>query len=198
MKETEKNHMTDAPEEITSDTAKRKPSGAAIPDELSETLAILRDSFGIKGSTPGELVRSLRRRSARAAIENRARAEMAEKRYRSAMAEAEELKTEIEGFRLEEELKDPVFKTLVRSGFDLRAAYRFAHFDELMEKTRISAEQAGYEKAVALLRRGMLRPEENGTREQSGITEKKNVNALSGKGIRSILSRVEKGAKIKF
>ena len=83
-------------------------------------------------------------------------------------------------------------------GVDIKSAYEFVHRDEYIKKIRLEAEQTGYENAVALLRSGTLRPEENGMREQSGISEKKNVAALSGGGIRDILRRVEKGAKVKF
>lgn len=194
----EKTKTKEPLEEAAASDRETVASGTAIPDSYSNILRLLYENFGISGETPDEVERSLRKRSVRSAIESKAKAAAAEKRYRARLAEADKLKKQIEGFELERELKDPVFKKLIRIGFDLETSYKFTHFDELMEKNRLAAEQAGYEKAVALLRKGQLRPEENGTREQSGITEKKNVHALTGGGIRAILSRVENGAKVKF
>ncbi len=166
----------------------------AITSENSALLKMLTEAFGISGSNPEEIVRAVRKSRARAHIEERARANEAEKRYKARLAEAKEFALEEKDFDLEKELSDPVFAKLIRCGFDIRQAYRFTHFENEMEKSKLE----GFEEAVALLRKGQLRPEENGMREQSGITDKRNVEALTGGGIRAILKRVEKGAKVKF
>ena len=196
MKDTTKENMPR--EEAYNNSDVEAPKEETAISSEKELLSMLAKIFGIEGETPEALISSAKRKKARAFIESRAKAERADRAYRARLAEANALAEEIEGFELESELSDPVFKALIKCGFDVRRAYELAHYDENMEKLRLESEQAGYEKAISQLRRGMLRPEENGSREQSGISEKKNVASLSGKGIRSILSRVENGAKIKF
>ena len=198
MKEKDKNAMPTDTASENSDTEVSRDEETAISSESEQLLKMLCKVFGIEGETPEALINSARRKKARAFIESRANVSRAQKAYESRLREARALEEELEDFELEKELRDPVFKALIKCGFNVKRAYEFAHYDEQMEKVRLASEQAGYEKAISLLRRGMLRPEENGSREQSGITDKKNVNALTGKGIRSILSRVENGAKIKF
>ena len=163
----------------------------ALLQELSEEL-------DCQNSSPEEISRAMKRKKLKAALKKRAEENSNQKRYRSRLLEANAFKAENPDFQLTDELKNPLFAKFMTCGVDIKSAYEFVHRDEYIKKIRLEAEQTGYENAVALLRSGTLRPEENGMREQSGISEKKNVAALSGGGIRDILRRVEKGAKVKF
>ena len=131
-------------------------------------------------------------------LKEKAKENSNQRRYRSRLLEAKAFEAANPEVDLQEEMKNPIFAKLLNSGIDMTSAYNFIHHDEIIEKIKLEAEQTGYEKAVAHLRSGALRPEENGLREQSGISEKKNVASLTGGGIRDILRRVEKGAKVKF
>ncbi len=128
----------------------------------------------------------------------RMREESAKKKYEELMLEAEEMKKADKGFDLERELKNPVFLKLIKCGFKVYDAWQFTHFEEIIKELAAAAEQNGYERVVRAIRDGLERPEENGTREQSGVAGKKSVSSLSGGNIRDILRRVENGAKIKF
>ncbi len=173
-------------------------NGVSAQSGTELLLQELSEELGCEGSSPEELGRAVKKRKLRESIEQRAKENNAQKRYRSLLLQAKALSEADADFELVRELEDPVFSRLIRCGFDIAEAYKFTHMDGIIEKARLEAESAGYEKAVALLRSGALRPEENGLREQSGISEKKNVDALTGRGIRDILRRVEKGAKVKF
>lgn len=165
---------------------------------LENLLQELSEELDCKNSTPEELSRAMKKKKLITALKQRAEENLNQRRYRSYLSEIDVLKNKHPEFEIKTELENPVFLKLIKCGFEMESAYNFVHHDEIIEKVKLEAEQTGYENAVALLRSGNLRPEENGMREQSGISEKKNVAALTGGGIRDILRRVEKGAKVKF
>ena len=165
---------------------------------IHNLLQELSEELDCKNSTPEEISRAMKKKKLITAMKQRAEENLNKKRYRSYLSEIDALKRKYSDFDLVTELENPVFSRLIKCGFELEAAYVFVHHDEIIERVKLEAEQTGYENAVALLRSGNLRPEENGMREQNGISEKKNVAALTGGGIRDILRRVEKGAKVKF
>lgn len=165
---------------------------------LDYLLQDLSEELDCDGSSPEEIRRAMKKRRLKEMLQAKAKENSNQKRYRSRLLEAKALKEAYPDFELQRELEDPVFAKLISCGIDLKSAYDFVHRDDIIEKIKLEAEQAGYEKAVAHLRSGALRPEENGLREQGGISEKKNVANLTGGGIRDILRRVEKGAKVKF
>ncbi len=170
----------------------------AIPEGVALLLQELSKELGIDNGSPEDISREVKKRRLKESIAKRAKENNAKKRYRSLLLEAKALSKCDADFDLERELNNPLFSKFVRCGFDVTTAYKLTHIEDIIEKAKLEAEQAGYEKAVAHLRSGALRPEENGIREQAGISEKKNVASLTGGGIRDILRRVEKGAKVKF
>lgn len=180
---------------MNEEKSKVKEAESSKAELLLQELA---KELGCEDGTPEEIERAVKKRKLRNELEARATRNNNEKRYRSILLEAKALGENVPDFKLEAELEKPDFLKLIRCGFDVASAYKFTHMDEILEKNRLEAENAGYEEAVALLRSGSLRPEENGMREQAGISEKKNVAGLTGGGIRDILRRVEKGAKVKF
>lgn len=180
------------------ETFVKEEESAAENSALENLLQELSEELDCVNSSPEEISRAMKKRKLKAAIRQKAEENSNQKRYRSRLLEANAFKVSNPDFQLEKELKNPVFSKLINCGFHIEAAYNFTHHDEIIEKIKLEAEQTGYEKAVAHLRSGALRPEENGMREQSGISEKKNVASLTGGGIRDILRRVEKGAKVKF
>ena len=163
-------------------------------DSLSEFLA---EEYGCE-KTKESVMRAHRAEKARKELSAKLREDSARRRYEELILESEEMKKLDADFSLDAELKNPRFRKLLQCGFDLADAWQLTHFDEILTLACERSEQQGYEKAVQIVREGLLRPEENGMRESSGVTEKKSVSSLSGGNIRDILRRVEKGAKIKF
>lgn len=171
---------------------------AAVPSKESAFLEKLSAELGIDSRNSEDIVKHIRRNKLKEAINKRAMEQSAEKRYVKLLEEAKILKTECKDFDLRAELENTEFKALIRCGFGLKKAYELAHHDELIEAARSVGETKGYEMAIKAIRDGEVRPEENGVRNRGGIATEKNVSSLSGGGIRDILRRVEKGAKIKF
>lgn len=181
-----------------SDKETPESSDAAGVTLSSEVFDELCAGLGINEKDPAELRRAIRQSRLRAVLEEKACNAEAKKRYNDLRREATELKSKIKDFDLKTELKDPRFKLFIRCGLSLEEAYKFTHYDEVINSARTEGETMGYEKAVSMLREGTLRPEENGIRNKGVISSKKNVESLTGGGIREILRRVEKGAKVKF
>ncbi len=178
------------------DSSRERDNVADISAEES-LIEFLAKEYGCE-KTKESVLLAYRAQAAKKALIDKMRADSAKRRYEELIMESEKMKELDADFSLETELKNPRFKKLIQCGFDLVDAWQLTHFDEIMTIAMTKAEQQGYEKAVKLLCDGLVRPEENGMRECTGVAEKKSVNSLSGGNIREILSRVEKGAKIKF
>lgn len=179
-----------------SDIGGKRDNVADISAE-EKLIEILAEEYGCE-KTRESVVRAHRAARVKRELALKLREDSAKRRYEELVLESEKMKDLDADFSLEEELKNPRFRKLLRCGFDLADAWQLTHFDEIITLVAERSEQQGYEKAVQLVREGLIRSEENGTRGSSGVTEKKSVSSLSGGNIRDILRRVEKGAKIKF
>ncbi len=146
----------------------------------------------------GDEMKGLRSRLCRALLSERLRARRAEREYGTLMAEASALSSENRDFDIRRELSDRRFSAMIRSGLSVSEAYRAIHAAELIEKAREEAKSSSLAAALEEIRLQSLRPDENGAAKTSGDDSPSGVEHLSGKGIRDILRRVEKGAKIKF
>ena len=193
----EKEKMTATREESPkTETGIKRDNVADISAEDS-LIEFLAEEYGCE-KTKESVMRAHRAEKARKELSAKLREDSARRRYEELILESEEMKKLDADFSLDAELKNPRFRKLLQCGFDLADAWQLTHFDEILTLACERSEQQGYEKAVQIVREGLLRPEENGTRESSGVAEKKSVSSLSGGNIRDILRRVEKGAKIKF
>ena len=131
-------------------------------------------------------------------MEERLHRRSAAKQYQALLKEAEVLSEKIRGFDLNAELEDNRFCSLLRCGFSMEEAWQAVHMNQLLCAAARQASEKGAKEAVERYRQGTARPEENGVKGQSGIARKTSVEHLTGRGIRDILRRVEKGAKVKF
>lgn len=132
------------------------------------------------------------------ALEERLHRRSAARQYQAFLKEAEALSERIQGFDLNAELEDNRFCSLLRCGFSMEEAWQAVHMNQLLCAATRQAFEKGAKEAVERYRQGTARPEENGVKGQSGIARKTSVEHLTGRGIRDILRRVEKGAKVKF
>lgn len=195
--ENEKTEVLEAEEKSPStESAKEKESVAVISPE-SEIVEFLAEQYGCE-KTEESVMSALKMNKVKNELAARMREDSARRRYEELVLESEEIKELDAGFSLERELQDVRFRKLLQCGFNVLDAWQFTHFEEILVKIAEDAEMRGYENAVKLLREGLMRPEENGTREGGSISAKKSASELTGSGIREILKRVEKGAKIKF
>lgn len=125
-------------------------------------------------------------------------AERAEQQTRQWYAEAQELKSKFPKFDLAQEVKNPQFLSMLRSGTPVEHAYKVLHFDELLgDAVSFSAAQQE-QKIVANVRARGARPPENGTTAQSAFTVKDDVSKLSKKDRAEIARRAQRGEIISF
>ncbi len=155
-------------------------------------------TLGIAGADEESLMREINKRKARAALEEMLKRRSARRNYKALISEAEGLSSKIKGFDLKAELQNPSFAALIRAGFSLEDAFKAVHVNELLALYCKRAEEAAVAKALERLREAGDRPDENGKGARAPAKTKAAVEALSSKGIRDILRRVENGQKIRF
>lgn len=124
-------------------------------------------------------------------------AQAAEKQYADWKCEAESVRGVYEDFNLDEELKNPQFRSLIMTknpqyGISMLDAYRIAHFDEISK----AAEAQAAEKVAASVSARAARPAENGLGSGSGVVVKSDVKAFTKKDRQEIARRVARGEKI--
>lgn len=144
------------------------------------------------------IAKAFNRTQTKYALEERLRRRSAAKQYQALLGEAEALSKKVQGFDLETELADRRFCGMLRCGFSMEDAWRAVHINQLLHAAVRQASEKGAKEAVEQYRREAARPDENGVKGQSGISRKTSAAHLTGRGIRDILRRVEKGAKVKF
>lgn len=164
----------------------------------AEVLAELLDALGYEKDDPWGALEDLRLKSLRRSIEEQLSERQAGTAYERLMSEANELAERIDGFDLRRELSDRRFGSLVHAGFSIEEAWRAVHFREIMQCAAELIRRSAEASAMAKLRSLGARPEENGAAGQAPSETKLSVDALTGKGVRDILRRVENGAKVKF
>ena len=113
-------------------------------------------------------------------------------------SEAEELTKLYPEFDLAEEIENERFSTALQSGMEMRDAFQYAHFDEILSGViHYTADNVKSALARSKAER-MARPPENGMSSAAGAVVKSDVNKLSRKDMEEIDRRVLRGEKISF
>lgn len=145
-------------------------------------------------------VRKMERENAelRKQMEEQNNRERAERDVADWMKQAESAKHSFPNLDLGEELKNPQFINLLKSGVGVETAYFAMHHRELvpqaMQYTAKAVEQKLTNKVIA----NGARPTENGIKSQSSVIVKSDVSQLSKADRAEIIRRVAQGEKIKF
>ncbi|MBQ7968464.1 MAG: hypothetical protein IJ292_01395 [Clostridia bacterium] len=113
-------------------------------------------------------------------------------------SEGEMLKKHFPDFDFRNEMKNPLFSSLLKNGMPLRKAYTAAHSDELIRNAVQGTAQRVAEQTLKSIRAQGSRVAENGLHNGAGFVRKTDVSSLTGEEIRSILKQVENGTKIRF
>ena len=131
-------------------------------------------------------------------MEEQTNKERAERDVAEWMKQAEQAKHSFPNLDLGEELKNPQFISLLRSGVGVETAYFAMHHRELvpqaMQYTAKAVEQKLTNKVIA----NGARPTENGISSQASVVVKSDVSQLSKADRAEIIRRVARGEKIKF
>ncbi len=118
--------------------------------------------------------------------------------YGKMLSEAEETARAYPSFDLEAECRDKRFVALLSSGIGVKGAYEALHHGEIVAGAMQYAADRVLEAAQKGSMHALDRPTENGTVSGGAIDPKRDVSSLTGKDIRDILKRVERGEKIRF
>lgn len=136
----------------------------------------------------------------REAQEELARKENSEKIYSEWIKQAQDMaaKYGIEGFSLEEEVKNENFTRLLAGGLDVETAYKACHFDEMMSGAMAFTAKKAEQKVVEGIKARSGRPQENGVTPQSTVTFKTDPSKFDDADIEEVKARVRRGEKIAF
>ncbi len=121
----------------------------------------------------------------------------AERQYADWTREAESVRSVYGDFSLDEELRNPQFRSLIMTknpqyAISMLDAYRITHFDEISQ----AAEAAAAEKVAKSVSARAARPTENGLGAGSGVVVKSDVKSFTKKDRQEIARRVARGEKI--
>jgi len=193
---------TCAAEQVASESNVAVENGNAFSEKadgaVDSRFGEICELLGIGSHDEATAVNMLKERRARAQLLEKLKARKAERAYADLISEASDLLSGEDGFELSRELSDKRFCAMIRSGLSMREAWRAIHAEELIEKARTEAQSNALMLAIDEIRSQAARPSENGAGGNAPASSTIGVENLSGRGIRDILRRVEKGAKIKF
>ena len=174
----------------------------ALSKAIEEDDAYYEDEAMEKGVSVEQLktIRKMERENAelKKQMEEKSNRERAERDVAEWMQQAEQAKRSFPNLDLGEELKNPQFINLLRSGVGVETAYFAMHHRELvpqaMQYTAKAVEQKLTNKVIA----NGARPTENGISSHASVVVKSDVSQLSKADRAEIIRRVARGEKIKF
>lgn len=155
-----------------------------------------------KGVTVEQLksIRKMERENAelKKQMEEKSHKERAERDVAEWMKQAEQAKRSFPNLDLGEELKNPQFINLLKSGVGVETAYFAMHHRELVPQAMQYTAKAVEEKLTNKVIANGARPTENGITSQASVVVKSDVSQLSKADRAEIIRRVARGEKIKF
>ena len=172
-------------------------SPADLPPALSDAERIANE-LGLGGKSADELISLIRSEKDRRQLLSILQEKKAAREYEKLFSEARSLASRFNGFDIREELRNSRFSAMLRAGLSVEDAFRAAHFEGLLRAAVENAKNEAAADAVMKMRLNSSRPDENGSSSSSPVSTRTGVDSLTGRGIRDILRRVEKGAKVKF
>ena len=171
-----------APETESGNESADMPAQEAGPSPVSPELQRLRDE------------------NARLLLDWRLRADRqrAKRQLQQWYGEAQLLCDKYPDFRLEIEVRNPLFLSLLRAGISFENAYKVIHLDEIVAEAMRSSAADAERAVVDNVRAKGSRPRENGTAAQSAFTVKGDVSRLTRKERAEIARRSLRGETVRF
>ena len=111
-------------------------------------------------------------------------------------AEADSLKAVYSDFELADEVKNPRFLAMLKSGVPIKDAYEVAHLDDIKTGVAASTAKQTEKKVVDTIRAKGSRPPENGVSSNSGVIVKTSAASLNKRDRAEIARRVQRGETI--
>lgn len=138
---------------------------------------------------------NLRLKKEREQIERR---QNAERIYSDWLKQSEQVKTIYPSFDLNDEIQNPDFLKLLKSGVGVKAAYQAVHMDDILEGAMKYTAQKIRQQTVNSIKARAGRPAENGLSSQTGVVVRNDVSRLSAADRREIARRAARGEQIEF
>ena len=176
--------------------------------ELSPALELLGQRYGVDATDPEALRRAIQaenRPETEGKTETKApeqaeslRQERAKRQLSDWLRQAEVTKSRYPSFDLQQEARDPRFRSLLRSGVPLQTAFEVLHQQEILPAAMAYSARRAEERMADSVIAGQLRPAEGAMGGQSPVLSKRDVSRLTRAERDEIDRRVARGEKIRF
>ena len=97
---------------------------------------------------------------------------------------------------LSEEVKNPVFLSMLRAHVPLRDAYEQVHRDEIRQKIAAQAAADAEKRISDSIRANGMRPKENGSSSRSSFQSKTDPSNWTNADMDEVAKRVRRGEKV--
>ncbi len=170
---------------------------------LEPSLELLAQKYGVAANDPQALAQAIRsqeqshREGEELPREQERRAD-AKRQYEQWMWQARKAKESYPSLNLEQEVHNPRFMALLRSGVEVGDAYLIAHRDEIIPAAMRYTAKAVEEKFANRIAANGLRPSENAMAARGTALVADQVAHMSRAQRQDIIRRVRRGEVIKF
>ena len=175
--------------------------------ELSPALELLGRRYGGDATDPEALRRAIQEDAPASGDEEESKApeqtetlrqERARRQLSDWLRQAEVTKSRYPSFDLQQEARDPRFRSLLRSGVPLQTAFEVLHQQEILPAAMAYSARRAEERMADSVIAGQLRPAEGAMGGQSPVLSKRDVKCLTRAERDEIDRRVARGEKIRF
>ena len=175
--------------------------------ELGPALELLGRRYGVDATDPEALSRAIQEDAPASGDEEESKApeqtetlrqERARRQLSDWLRQAEVTKSRYPSFDLQQEARDPRFRSLLRSGVPLQTAFEVLHQQEILPAAMAYSARRAEERMADSVIAGQLRPAEGAMGGQSPVLSKRDVRRLTRAERDEIDRRVARGEKIRF
>ena len=175
--------------------------------ELGPALELLGRRYGVDATDPEALRRAIQEDAPASGDEEESKApeqtetlrqERARRQLSDWLQQAEVTKSRYPSFDLQQEARDPRFRSLLRSGVPLQTAFEVLHQQEILPAAMAYSARRAEERMADSVIAGQLRPAEGAMGGQSPVLSKRDVKCLTRAERDEIDRRVARGEKIRF
>ena len=174
--------------------------------ELGPALELLGRRYGVDAADPEALRRAIQEDAPASGDEEESKApeqtealrqERARRQLSDWLRQAEVTKSRYPSFDLQQEARDPRFRSLLRSGVPLQTAFEVLHQQEILPAAMAYSARRAEERMADSVIAGQLRPAEGAMGGQSPVLSKRDVKCLTRAERDEIDRRVARGEKIR-
>ncbi len=175
--------------------------------ELGPALELLGQRYGVDATDPEALRRAIQEDAPASGDEEESKApeqtetlrqERARRQLSDWLQQAEVTKSRYPSFDLQQEARDPRFRSLLRSGVPLQTAFEVLHQQEILPAAMAYSARRAEERMADSVIAGQLRPAEGAMGGQSPVLSRRDVRRLTRAERDEIDRRVARGEKIRF